>query len=38
MRWENVAFKRFADGDSKLARVLAFSHAAEVSVENAAQI
>jgi len=33
-----VAFKRFADGDSKLARGLASFHAADVSVENAAQI
>jgi hypothetical protein len=36
MRWENVAFKRFADDLGKFARGLA--SAADVSVENAAQI
>jgi hypothetical protein len=33
-----MAFKHFADADSKLARGLAFCFAADVSVENAAQI
>jgi hypothetical protein len=37
-RWENVAFRHFKDGDSKLARGLAFCYAADVSVENGAQI
>jgi sulfur transfer protein SufE len=37
-RQENVAFKHFAYGDSKLAHGLAFCFAADVSVENAAQI
>ena len=37
-RQENVAFKHFVDDDSKLARGLAFCHAADVSMENGAQI
>jgi hypothetical protein len=31
-------FQHFADGDSNVARGLAFCHAADVSAENAAQI
>jgi len=37
-RSEIGAFKRFADGKSKLARASAFCHAADVSVENGARI